>query len=70
MMVDMGAAITLLIKKWVDADGLAVKEKVAKYVLGANSTSIKIVVTTSITLLLVPTLKLDMSNIAICLSNF
>ena len=69
-MVDMGVAITLLIKKWADAHGLAVKEKAAKYISGANGTSIKIVGTTSMPLLLVPMLELDVSDAAICLGNF
>ena len=66
MIVDTGVAITLLMKNWVDAQGLTMKEKAAKYILGANSTSIRIVGMTSMTLLLVPTLELDMANIAIC----
>ena len=48
-MVNTGAAITLRTKKWVDAYGLAVEEKVAKYILGTNSTSVKIVGTFSMT---------------------
>ena len=70
MMVDMGAAITLLMKKWADAHGLTVKEKAAEYILGANGTVVKIVGTTSMTLLPVPTLELDVANIAVCLGNF
>ena len=46
------------------------KEKVAKYILGANGTAIKIVGITGITLLLAPTLELDVVNIAVCLGNF
>ena len=65
MIVDMEVAITLLMKNWVDAHGLTMKEKAAEYILGANSTSIRIVGMTSMTLLLVPTLELDMANIAI-----
>ena len=37
-MVDTGAAITLLMKKWADAHGLTMKEKAAEYILGANGT--------------------------------
>ena len=70
MMVDMGATIALLTKKWADAHSLAVKEKAAEYISGANGTSIKIVGTTSMTFLLVPTLELNVSNIAICLGKF
>ena len=70
MMVDTGAAITLLIKKWVDAYSLAVKEKVTEYILGTSGTSIKIVGMNTMTLLLAPTLQLDMSNVAVCSGNF
>ena len=70
MMVDTGAAITLLIKKWVDAYGLAVKEKVTECILGTSGTSIKIVGMNTMTLLLAPTLQLDMSNVAVCSGNF
>ena len=54
----------------MDAHGLAVKEKAAKYSLSANGTSVKIMGMTSMTLLLAPTLELDVSNFAICLHNF
>ena len=69
-MVNTGAAITLLTKKWADAHGLTVKEKVAEYILGTNGTTVKIVGMTSMTLLLVPTLEIDVSNVAVCLGNF
>ena len=69
-MVDTGMAITLLMKKWADAHGLTMKEKVAEYILGTNGTAVKIVGTTSMTLLLAPTLEIDVSNVAVCLGNF
>ena len=69
-MVDTGTAITLLTKKWADAHGLPVREKAAEYVSGANRTVVKIIGTTSMTLLLAPTLEIDVSNFAICLCNF
>ena len=69
-MVDTGVAITLLMKKWVDAHGLTVKEKAAEYILGTNGTAFKIIGTTSMTLLLAPTLEIDMANVAVCLGNF
>ena len=68
-MVDIGAAITLLIKKWADADGLTMEEKAAEYISGANGTAVKIVGTTSMTLSLAPTLELDVANIAIHSGN-
>ena len=69
-MVNMGMAITLLTKKWADAHGLTMKEKVAEYILGTNGTVVKIIRMTSMALLLAPTLELDVANIAICLGNF
>ena len=51
-MVDTGAAITVLMKKWVDANGLGIKEKASKYISGTNGTSVKIVGMPSMTLLL------------------
>ena len=70
LMVDMGAAITLLTKKWVDAHGMPVREKASKYISGTNGTAVKIVGTTSMTLLLAPTLEIDVSNIAVCSGSF
>ena len=70
MMVDIGMAITLLMKKWADAHGLTMKEKAAKYISGANRTAVKIVGMTSMTLLLVPTLEIDVAHVAICLGYF
>ena len=69
MMVDVGAAITLLIKKWADAHGLTIKEKVAKYISVTNVTLVRIVGIASMTLLLVPTLELDVACIAVCLGE-
>ena len=69
-MVNMGVAITLLTKKWADAHGLTMKENVAEYISGANGTMVKIVGTTSMTLLLVPTLEIDMANFTVCSGNF
>ena len=69
-MVDTGAAITLMIKKWADAHRLTMKEKLAEYISGANGTTVKIVGTTSMTLLLAPTLEINVSNVAVCSGNF
>ena len=68
-MINIGVAITLLKKKWVDTHGLAIKEKVAKYISCANGTFVKIMGITSTTLLLAPTLKLDVSKITIFSGN-
>ena len=70
MMVDTGMTITLLMKKWVDAYKLTMKEKVSEYILGANGTVVKIVGMSSMTLLLAPNLEIDVANVTICLGNF
>ena len=69
-MVDTGMAITLLIRKWSDAHGLTMREKAAEYISGANRTAVKIIGTTSMTLLLAPTLEIDVANVAVCLGDF
>ena len=69
-MVNTGATITLLMKKWADAHGLTMKEKAAEYISGANGTVVKFVGMTSMTLLLAATLEINVANIAICSGNF
>ena len=69
-MVDMGAAITLLTKKWVDAHGLPMREKAAEYISGANATAVKTIGRTNMTLLLAPTLEIDVSNVAVFSGDF
>ena len=69
-MANMGLAIMLLTKKWVENHSLTMKEKVAKYILGAKATVVEIVSMTSISLLLTPTLEMDMANVAVCSGNF
>ena len=62
--------ITLLTKKWADDHSLTMKEKAAEYIPGANGTVVQIVGTTNMTLLLVPTLELDVKNVAVCSGDF
>ena len=69
-MVYMGAAITLLMKKWADTHGLTMKEKAAEYISGANGTAVKIAGMTSMTLLPAPTLEIDLANVTICSGDF
>ena len=42
----------------------------AEYISGANRTVVKIVGMTSMTLLLVPTLEIDVANVAVCSGDF
>ena len=69
-MVNTGVAIVLLTKKWVDAYGLAMKEKVAKYISGANSRAVQIMGRNSISLLLAPTLEVDVATVTLCSGGF
>ena len=69
-MVDTRVAITLLMKKWVDDHRLTMREKAAKCNSGANGTVVWIMGTTSKTLLLVPTLELNVANVNICTGDF
>ena len=69
-MAKTSVAITLLMKKWADAHSLTMKEKAAKNIYVAKRMVVKILGRTSITLLLAPTLELDMANVAVCLGNF
>ena len=50
--------------------GCPVREKAAEYILGANGTAVKIIGTTSMTLILAPTLEVDVSNVAVCSGDF
>ena len=59
----------LLMKKWADACGLTMKQKVTKY-SSNNGTAIKIIGTTSISMLLALTLGVDMANVTVCLGDF
>ena len=69
MLVDNNAAFMLLTKKLADAHGLTMKEMASKYISGVNSMVVQIVVTTSITVLLMPTLGVDVANVVICLGD-
>ena len=70
LMVDIGAAIMLLIKKYTDAHGLIMKEKVVECILGANGIAVQIAGMTSMSLLLAPTLEVDLANDTVCFGNF
>ena len=57
-------------KKWADAHSLTTKEKAAKYISATNGTMVWIVGPTSIILLMVHTLELDIAYITIFSSDF
>ena len=59
----------MLMKKWVDVYGLAIKEKASKHISGENSITVQIVGMSSMIVLLEPTIEVDMANVAICLAN-
>ena len=50
--------------------GLTKKEKESEYILGVNTIAAQIVGTTSMTVLLVPTLEENMVHLSVCSGNF
>ena len=68
-MVDTGAAIMLLPKKWVDLYGLNVKARISEYIYSANGIAVQIMGMTSMIILLAPTLEVDIANVAIYSGN-
>ena len=69
-MVDMGVAIILLMKKWVDTHGLTMNHNVSEYTSGMNGMPVYIVCTTSMYILLTPTLEIDVANVTIYSGDF
>ena len=70
IMADTGEPIILLMKKWVDSYCLIVKAKASYDISGANVMAVQIMGTTRISLLLAPTLGIDMDNVTVCSGNF
>ena len=54
----------------MDTHGLTIREKAAEYISGTNGMAVKIVGMTSMTILLVLTLELDVANVAVCSGDF
>ena len=70
MMVDMGASITLVTRKWVETHGLTITPVLGISITGANSAPVDMVGTCSMTVQLSPTLELDIGDVNVSSGNF
>ena len=70
MMVDTGASITLVMRKWAEAHGLSVMPVTSISISGANSNPVETVGTCSMMLQLSPTLELDVSKVNVLSGDF
>ena len=70
MMVDTGAAITMVTRAWAEAHGLKVTQGKKINILGAGGDSIPMVGVASFMVQLAPTLELDLAGVLVCEGNF
>ena len=70
IMLDTGAALTLVSAKWATSHGLKTTEGKALEVKGAGGSNITVLVVTAFTIQLTPTIELDLSNIALSEGDF
>ena len=70
MMVDTGASITLVTRKWAETHGLTVIPASGISITGANGTPVDIVGTCSMTVQLSPTLELDVGDVNVSSGDF
>ncbi len=70
MMVDTGAAVTIVTTAWAEAHGLKVKEGHNFAVRSASGEGMKIQGTTSFTVQITPMLELDLANITVQEGSF
>ena len=70
VMLDTGAALTLVSTKWAASHGLKTTEGKALEVKGAGGSNITVLGVTAFTIQLTPTLELDLSNVAVSEGDF
>ena len=70
MMVDTGASITLVTRKWAETHGLTVVLASGISITGANGTPVDMVGTCSMTVQLSPTLELDVGDVNVSSGDF
>ena len=70
MMVDSGAAITLVTVAWARVHGLKVTPKTGLAIRSANGDMVDILGTTAMTLQLSPTLDLDVTDVTVSSGDF
>ena len=69
-MIDTGASITLVTRKWAEAHGLAVTPAAGISISGANGNPVQVVGTCAMTLQVAPTLELDLSGVNVSSGDF
>ena len=69
-MVDMGASITLVTRKWVETHGLMITPVSGISITGANGAPVDMVGTCSMTVQLSPTLEPDIGDVNMSSGNF
>ena len=70
IIVNTGLAITQLMKRSEDAHGLKMKTKVSEYISYANGMAIQVLGMTRMYILLMLTLDIEVTNVAVCLGDF
>ena len=69
-MVDTGASITLVTRKWAEIHGLTVTPVSGINITGANGAPVAMVGTCSMTVQLSPTLELDVGDVNVSSGDF
>ena len=70
MMVDTGASITLVTRKWVESHGLMITPVSGISITGANGAPVDMVGTCYMMVQLLPTLELDVRDINMSSGDF
>ena len=70
LMVDTGAAVTLVTKAWAVAHGLKISSPPGISINGASGQSVEVVGTTQMTIQLTPTLEVDVNNVTVSSGDF
>lgn len=70
LMVDTGAAVTIVTQKWAAAHGLRVTAGRKVQIRGAGGANVETLGTTAFTLQLSPTLEIDLADVVVSEGNF
>ena len=70
MMVDTGASITLVTRKWAETHGLTITPVSGISITGTNGAPVDMIGTCSMTVQLSPTLELDVRDVNVSSGDF
>ena len=65
MMVDTGAAVTMVTKRWAELHGLKVSNDKRVTIRGAGGQNVAVIGTTAFTVQLAPTLEMDVADVVV-----